>query len=49
MVLSDVGGLLNIIYNILAIIIMPFNEYSYTIKAIRRLYLVNSRRDDLLK
>ena len=47
MVLSDVGGLMSIVYYFLAMIITPFNHFAYLIKAIRRLYIVNTLRNDI--
>jgi hypothetical protein len=47
--MGDVGGVMSILTVLISIIIQPFAELSFKLKAFKRLYLANTTDDSLMK
>ena len=47
--LSDLGGLMEIVFVLSALSIVSFANHSYTLRTIQELYLANTKDDDLFK
>ena len=48
-ILAEVGGVLGILQNLFFFILTPISQISFYIKALKRLYLATTDRDDLFK
>jgi hypothetical protein len=47
--LSDLGGVIQILYTLFGILLLPISEHSYVIKAIQKLFMAQTKKDNLFE
>ena len=46
-IMGEVGGFSGLIISIFAVIIAPFQEFTFTLRILKKLYMAKTVRDDL--